>query len=321
MGYSDKLVRNGGGTTPDARQIPETVAREVVQAAVQSSAALSLFRVQSMPALTHRIPVLDSYPTSYWQTGATQADKDSAQKQTTTYTWENVVLQAEEIAVLLPVPDAYVADTGVDLLEEVKPLLAQEFGRRIDAAILFGTEAPTSWTTANIYAKAVAAGNHVTLGAGSDVGVDVASAAEFVGNDGFDVNAFITRPGFKWTARKARGTDGQPIYDSNTNQMYGETFQEVRNGAWDATKAQLIAGDFNMGRIGIRQDMTFDIFNSGVITDGAGNVVYNAMQQDGKILRAVMRVAFAVATPTVTPVNTVDPYPFAVVRSVGSPAS
>lgn len=319
--YDSMVERNHNGVTPDPRQIPETVSREVVQATLESSTALSLFASQTMPALTHRIPVLASYPTSYWLNGATQQDKDSARKQTTTYGWDNVVLQAEEIAVLVPVPDAYVADTGVDLLQEVKPLLAAEFGRRIDAAILFGTELPASWSTGNIYAGAVAAGNAVTLGAGSDVGVDIADAAEFVGNDGFDVNAFITRSGFKWTARKARGTDGQPIYDSNTNQMYGETFREVRNGAWDTTKAQLIAGDFNMGRIGIRQDMTFDIFDSGVISDDSGAVTYNAMQQDGKILRAVMRVAFAVAKPTVTQLNQVNPYPFSVVRTAGGPAS
>lgn len=319
--YNQLIVRNGGGTTPDARQIPDTVEREVVSAIIEQSAALNLFRVQQMPALVNRIPVLNSYPTSYWQNGATQADKDSALKKTTTYTWDNVYMQAEEIAVLVPVPDAYVADTGVDLLQEVKPLLAAEFGRRIDAAVFFGTELPASWTTGNIYAGAVAAGNSTVLGTGSDVGIDVAVAAEHVGNDGFNVDAFITRPGFKWTARKARGTDGQPIYDSNTNQLYGETFQEVRNGAWDTTKAQLIAGDFSMGRIGIRQDLTFEIFNSGVITDQSGAVTYNAMQQDGKILRAVMRVAFAVAAPTVTQVNQVNPYPFAVVRTAGGPLS
>ena len=319
--YLNKVVRNGGGTTPDARQIPETLEREVVQAAIAKSAALSLFPIQQMPALTHRIPVLKSLPTSYWQNGATQADKDSALKQTTDYTFDNVVLQAEEIAVLLPVPDAYVADSGVNLLEEVKPLLAEEFGRRIDAAIFFGTEVPTSWTTGNIYAKAIAAGNETTLGTGSDVGVDIAKVAEYVGIDGFDTNGFVTRPGFKWLARSARGTDGQPIYNSNTNEMYGETFQEVRNGSWDTTKAQLICGDFRMGRIGIRQDLSFDIFDSGVITDETGAVKYNAMQQDGKILRAVMRVAFAVAVPKVTRTNMVNPYPFGVVRSAGSPSS
>lgn len=319
--YDQLIVRNGGGTDPDARQLPDTVEREVVQAVIEQSTALSLFKVQQMPALVNRIPVLNSLPTSYWQNGATQADKDSALKKTTTYTWDNVYMQAEEIAVLVPVPDAYVADTGVDLLQEVKPLLAAEFGRRIDAAILFGTELPASWSTGNIYANAIAAGNHTTLGTGADVGVDIATAAEMVGNDGFDVNAFVTRPGFKWTARTARGDDGQPIYNSNTNEMYGETFREVRNGSFDTSKAQLIAGDFNMGRIGIRQDLTFEIFNSGVITDETGAVVYNAMQQDGKILRAVMRVAFAVAKPNVTQLNAVNPYPFAVVRSVGSPAS
>lgn len=315
------LERNHNGVTPDPRQVPETLSREVVQAALKQSWCLSNIPTQSIPTLTHRIPVLDSYPTSFWLNGASQQAKDSARKQTTTYGWENVVMQAEEIAVLLPVPDAYVADTGVDLLAEAKPLLAAEFGRRIDAAILFGTEAPTSWTTANLYAGAIAAGNSVTLGDGDDVGVDVANVSEMVGVDGFNVSGYASRVGFEWTLRKARGTDGQPIFDQSASTIYGRNFREVGNGSWDTTKAQLIAGDWNMARIGIRQDMTFEVFNSGIITDGAGAVTYNAMEQDGKILRAVMRVAFVLAKPNVTQLNQVNPYPFAVVRTAGGPAS
>lgn len=317
--YTDLILRNRGGVTPDPREIPETVAREVVKEVEETSLAMSLFKTQIMPARTHRIPVLDSYPTAQWLGGASQQAKDSAFKETSSTSWANVSLIAEEIAVLIPVPDAYVADTGVDLLQEVKPLLAQAFARKIDGAVFFGTNKPTTWPT-HIYAGAVAAGNFITLGAGTDVGLDIATVAEQVEVDGFSVNAFATRPGFKWTARKARGSDGQPIYDSLTNQMYGETFQEMKNGAWDTTKAQLITGDFSKAILGIRQDLTFSVSDSGVITDGAGNVTYSAFQQDGKILRAVMRVAFAVANP-ITPLNETTRYPFSVIRTAGGPAS
>lgn len=321
MAFDDMIVRNGGGTTPDAREIPEEVSREVIDTMREKSVALSLFRNKTMGSRTARWPVLDAFPEAFWLEGATQADKDSALKQTTSVQWANKYMQAEEMAVLVPIPDAYRDDVGVDLFQEIKPLLAEEFGRKLDAAILFGVDAPVSWTDANIYAKAIAAGNYTTLGDGADVGVDVATVAEKVDEDGFDTTAFISRPAFKWTVIKERGTDGQPIYDAGTNSLYGETFQQVRNGSWDATKAQLIGGDFTKGLVGIRQSLTFSVSDSAPIFDGAGNMIYNPFQQDGKVLRAVMRVGFAVLSPTQTRVNEVNPYPFAVLRTAGGPAS
>jgi hypothetical protein len=43
--------------------------------------------------------------------------------------------------------------------------------------------------------------------------------------------------------------------------------------------------------------MTFQLFDQAVITDGSGNVVYNSVQQDGKVLRAVMRLGYATPNP------------------------
>lgn len=317
--FPNGISRNGGGTTPDARQIPEIVAREVIQEAIASSVAMNLFRTMDMGSINHRMPVIDSFPVARWLTGATQADKDSARKTTTGMSWDNVYLQAEEIAVMVPIPDAYVADTGVDLFAEIKPRLAAAFGKAIDEAVLFGVNKPTAWPT-HIYAGAVAAGNAVTIGAGADIGIDLADVFESVENDGFLATDAIARPGFNWLARKARGTDGQPIYDSQTNNLYGYAYKEVRNGAWDATKAQAIVGDFSKAILGVRQNLTFNLYDQAVLTDGAGNVVWSAVENDGKLLRAVMRVGFAVANP-VTELNQTTQYPFAVLRSVGGPAS
>ena len=49
--------------------------------------------------------------------------------------------------------------------------------------------------------------------------------------------------------------------------------------------------------MGVRQDITFEIFREGIISDEAGKVVFNAMQQDSKIMRVVFRVGFQVANP------------------------
>lgn len=320
--FPNGISRNGNGVTPDARQIPEIVSREVIQEAVNQSVAMSLFRTMDMGSISHRLPIIKSFPTARWLTGADQNAKDSATKTTTGMSWDNVYLQAEEIAVIVPIPDAYVADTGVDLFAEVKPRLAEAFGKAIDEAVLFGVNKPTSWPT-HIYAGAVAAGNYKNFTTTTDVGLDLADVFEQVELDGFTVDNAIARPGFSWLARKARGSDGQPIYDSGTNNLYGYSYKEVKNGAWDATKAQAIVGDYSKAILGVRQDLTFKLFDQGVLTDGTGNVVWSAMENDGMALRAVMRVGFAVANPAtnLSPNGAASRYPFAVLRTNGGPAS
>ena len=79
--------------------------------------------------------------------------------------------------------------------------------------------------------------------------------------------------------------------------LYGFPLDEVRNGAWDTTAAELLAADWTKFVAGIRQDITYDLFSEGVISDAEGKVILNLMQQDSKALRVVFRVGFQVANP------------------------
>ena len=59
----------------------------------------------------------------------------------------------------------------------------------------------------------------------------------------------------------------------------------------------LLAADWSKFIVGIRQDITYKVFDQGVISNSSGAIVYNAMQQDSQIMRVVMRVGFQVAHP------------------------
>jgi HK97 family phage major capsid protein len=288
---------------------------------------MQLARVQPMPTRQSIAPVLASYPEAKWLTGANQAAKDTAKKTSTSVDWSAVTLRAEEMAVLVPIPDAYVQDTGVDLFSEIKPLLGMAFGRKIDAAALFDVDNP--WNTGGgIFQQAIAAGNYVDLGATTDpvtgnpqdLGQDLADCATLLEDDGFDLSGWASYSSFKWRLVKQRSTTGEPIYaagDMSKGQpatIYGEPYAAVKNGTWDRNKALAIAGDWEYARVGVRQDITFSISDSAVMTNSDGTVAYNAYEQDGKILRAVMRVAFAIQAPKVTPVNEVNPFPFCALR-------
>jgi HK97 family phage major capsid protein len=136
-------------------------------------------------------------------------------------------------------------------------------------------------------------------------------------NKGYDVSGFASGSGFDWRLRRLRDANGDPILDSVDGKfaLYGRPLKMVTNGGFDKTEATLIGGEWDKLVIGIRQDISFQVFDQGVITDTTGAIKYNAMQQDGKVLRAVMRVGYAVPNPVKVLGGT---YPFGVLRPVNA---
>lgn len=304
MAYNNVIDR----ATNTAIEIPEQVANEVIQEATASSVVASLARKVRMSSKTYRQPVLDVLPDAYWVSG------DTGLKQTTSVEWDSIYLTAEPLAVLVVIPDEFIDDATIPIWSEVRPLVAQAFGRKIDNAALWNLDRPASWT-GSVYQSAAAAGNYVEIGqnatlAGngnttSDLATDVAAMGLQLAEDGFNLDAFAAQPGFNWRLVGQRSANGDPIYTSligeNRQGLYGVPFTESRNGAWDS-EVKLIGGDWSKAILGTRQDMTYTMHTDAIISDGSGNVVFNAMQQDSKIMRVVGRFAFAIANP-VTSLN------------------
>ena len=139
--------------------IPEPVTKEIFQGVVENSAVLRLGRkLPNMTAKTQSINVLDMLPLAYW------VDGDTGFKQTSSQAWEKKKLYAEELAVIIPIPEAVLDDANYDIWGEVKPRIVEAMGRRIDDAVLFGNGAPSTWRD-SIVDTAVNAGCSVTLGA------------------------------------------------------------------------------------------------------------------------------------------------------------
>ena len=135
------------------------------------------------------------------------------------------------------------------------------------------------------------------------MGADVAALAGMVSSQGYPVNGFLSAPGLNWELVGMRTEQGQPIYSPSMtvgqpSALYGLALNEVFTGGWESDKAKLVALDWTKQVVGIRQDITYDIFREGVITDATGKVILNLMQQDTKALRVVMRVGWTTATPT-----------------------
>lgn len=318
--YSDIIARTGtygGGSGPDSL-VPEPVSAQIIQELPTQSVVLQRARSVPMSTKTNRLPVLDVLPLAYF------VGSDTGMKQTSSQKWKNVVLVAEEIAAIVPIPESYLDDVQVPIWDEVRPRMTEAIGALIDGAALFGINRPSTWSTA-IYDGAVAAGNVRTLGQGVDIAQDIARLGELLAQDGFSVDGFASRPGLQWRLIGLRNSQGTPIYvqdlqgSTGAGTLYGRALGEVDNGSWDETKCQLIAGDWDDAIVGLRQDISFKIFTEGVISDDTGKVVLNLMQQDAVAMRVVMRLGFVTANPvTRLAPNSSSRYPFAALVSAGT---
>ncbi|MCL1838663.1 MAG: phage major capsid protein [Propionibacteriaceae bacterium] len=282
--------------TPDVAEemMPASIATEIIQSATEQSVALTRARRTPMSSRVHKQPVLNSLPVAYWVNG------DTGMKQASKADWRGITITAEEVATIIPIPDALVSDSNVPLWDQVRPLVAEAIGLKIDQAVLFGVDKPSSWP-AGLVPAATAAGN-VVEDTGTDFWKSVSELAEKIDTKGFAINAFACRPGLSWRLRGARDGNGRPIFDSQLNEsgkfsLFGFPLDEVRNGAWDPEVADLLAIDWSKVILGVRQDITYDMFSEGVISDDDGKVVLNLMQQDTKALRVVTRVGYQVAVP------------------------
>lgn len=277
--------------------IPEEVSTEMLGKALEQSAVLSLFRRIPVGRNQVRLPVLSALPTAYFVSG------DTGLKQTTEVNWTNKYLNIEEIAAIMPVPDNVLADVDANIWDEAMPLLTEAFGRTLDAAVFFGTNAPSSWPT-NIASAATAAGNNVTANSAATAGAffgDVDNAYGLVEADGYEVSGFVGATAIKSKLRKSRDSQGRKLDESrvagNLSSLDGLPIIYPMRGmfATSSGSPSLFAGDWTQFVVGVRQDITMKVLDQAVIQDNTGAIVYNLAQQDMTAIRLTFRVGWQVS--------------------------
>lgn len=288
--FNSSIQRNDLGQA----LIPDEISQEIIQTMPEKSVMLTRAKRMRMSTKKKTQPVLATLPEAYWVS-------EGGLKETTKSGWEDVNITAEELAVLVPIPDSVREDASINLFETMKPLIAEAFGKKIDQAAIFGVDKPSTWGN-DILTGAKNAKNTITQGTGKDLAADVASLGKTLAKEGYAINGFASKPGLNWELTELRDANNRPIYtlnltDKQPSNLYGYPCNEVLNGSWDDSKAVLLAADWSKFIVGIRQDITYKVFDQGVISNSSGAIVYNAMQQDSQIMRVVMRVGFQVANP------------------------
>lgn len=279
--------------------IPQDASREIIQGVPKYSAVMQLAtKAPNMSRKQRRVPVLSTLPTAYF------VDGDTGLKQTSEQAWANKYFNAEELAVIIPIPEAVLDDADYDIWGEVKPRIMEAMGIAFDRAVLFGENAPSSWPT-DILSSARSAGKIVTLGTGKDLYEDLLGedgVISMVEECGYMATGHIAAMKMRGKYRSLRATDGTPIFktsvqNSTSYELDGSPIYFPENGGMDATKALQFSGNFKQIVYAMRQDITYKILDQAVIQDSTGKIVYNLAQQDMVALRAVMRLAWQVPNP------------------------
>ncbi|MDT9336957.1 phage major capsid protein [Clostridium perfringens] len=266
--------------------VPVEQAKDIMKSIARGSSILRLSTVKPMTSDTKKFPVMTEGPGAYWV-------GEGERIQTTKAGWIYPEMKAKKLAVIIPVTKEKLKDSTINVFEELKPEIAEAFFKAIDAACLFGTNSPFA---KNIFNSAVKAQNFIVDGTSKSLDLDVSDVMALIEGDGFDVDGFVANNGIKNRLRKLRDANGNQLFVNgvDTKEFYNEPIEFSRNGAWDKTKAEIIAADWSKSLVGIRDGLEYEILKEATLqgtVDTDGKPISLA-EQDMIGIKATMRLGF-----------------------------
>ena len=301
----------------DARPlVPEQeIVDDIMSGIRQGSSILPLMtKLPDATSDTAVITALDALPIAYF----VDEGVSNGRKQTTSAAWKNIKLHMAEIAVIVPIKQNLLNDAKYDIFGQMRPLLIEQAYKLVDEAIILGKNRPALWRE-GLIPSIINAGKNVAPSTNNTY-TQISDAMTAVETSGYDVTGILGGVALKGEFRKGLlDNAGQPLANSEVTEL---PRVYARNGAWDNTLAKFIVGDFSQAVYSIRQDITFDVFDTGIINDNQGNIIYNLMQDDMVALRMVFRMTWGVPNP----INALDSdeatrFPFALVEPSSAPTT
>lgn len=306
--------------------IPPEITNDIFKNAVQGSQVLGLMRrLSDMPRKVRTMPVLNSLPTAYFQNGEaddTNPNVFDGLAKSTKMAWTNVSITAENLSVVIPIPNDVIDDAAgnnISLFAEIRPQIAEAIAVAIDRAILFGTSKPSSWPN-GILTDAVAKSKAVTLGTYDDLYADILGengVFDLVNQSGYGVSSCLGALTMMGKLRSCRDSIGNPIFNDNpstpgTYNLWGIPTSFPTTGIIDPAACLLIAGAWDQTVFAFRKDLSWKMSTDAVIQDTSGVIQYNLFQQEMTALKVTTRLGWARPNPVSRVDGTANRYPFAV---------
>jgi HK97 family phage major capsid protein len=281
------IVRSGVGTD----LLPRDVADFIFERVEQQSAVQSLVPREPLTGSGKAIPVMTGTPVAGWVTEAGRKPVSDA-----TLTTKN--MDAKKLAVIVPFSKEYLRDSKINLMNMLRPKIAESFALAFDAACLHGTSTPfaayVSQTT-----------NSVELGTASAATggfwKDLVTGIGLVQGEGqgyrhtgfaFDLDAEATLLG---------GVDsqGRPLLvpDTMAGAVVGRVagrpvayYDTIGGGA----SIKGFGGDWRQARYGVASDIAYDISTEASIVLADGTTQLHLWQNNLVALLAEAEYGFVI---------------------------
>lgn len=281
--------------------IRDAVVEEIFQSPIEESYFMRLARrLPTAAAGTESLKVVDSLPMTYW------VDGENGLKGATSMSWSKEKIYFSELAAIVPISENVIDDADVDIIGEIVPRLREAIGAKVDEVTFTGKNRPSNFPL-GIVQMARQAGNNVSGGITYNTLLGPGGLFAKVEATGAFVDNVVAGVAVRAALRGIKDEQGMPIFKTD---MQGATSYALdgaplwfpRNGGFDPTIAQMIAGDWTKAAYAVRKDVDVRIFTEGVVQDETGAIVYNLMQNDMIAIRVTFRFGWAVPNPA-SPLN------------------
>lgn len=284
--------------------IPEPLANEVIRISQSGyGRARELFAYNLLSqGNTKRITALGSVISVFWT-------DEGEKKQSSQPGFDIVTLALKKLAVIVPMTEEVVEDSGVDLTALVAQLIREAIDKEVDLQFFMGdgtvwtgifndTTIPTTELAANITITGLRPEDIIGLADNTPLSVNGRYLMS---------RTVLTR--VRTLRQNADGT-GEYMYnplagDSTWGTLNGfpvelvEAAPSYTSATTDGNKPIMMFGDFKRGvAYGEKSDIKFKLLDQATITDTDGETVINLAEQDMIAIRAVQRVGMKVTLPT-----------------------
>lgn len=276
------LPANGSSLLP--REISEMIFEDAREQSVVQQAA----RRVPLPYAGVAIPYMTGKPVASWVT-------EGGRKPVSDATVGTKTIDPKKLAVIVPFSIEYLRSDTVNLIDTLRPDIAEAFGEAFDSAAIAGVSTPfANWILETT--------NSVTLGTGASVYVDLVNAAKAVAEDGYSLNAWLLGEVAQWTFAGEVDSEGRPILttiagaEGGVNLLNRPTYigSEVdRSDAGDGNDTlHAIGGDFTKAAWGAVGEIEYDVSDQATLTLTDASVL-NLWQDNLVALRAEAWYGFA----------------------------
>jgi len=272
-----------------AGEIPSEFQEVIVEDIMANSVTMQLAQYEEMNQQRKEFTYLTGPVGAYWV-------GEGKKIKTTKPTVVRAVMEAHKLGVIVLATREALNYTVRQYFEQMRPQIAKAFYTKFDEAAILNVDNPFPQSLE----QSVATAKHVVtaeqlnrISAG-----DFFALTDLVNDEGYDVNAFISRTQNKSLLRGvvdgADTTDPVRLYNRAANTLDGLPIATLDSDSMK--KGTLYAGDFNYLRYGIPFNLNFKIAEEGqisTIVDENGDPI-NLFEREMIAMRATMDVGFMV---------------------------